>query len=534
MKPHFFNRDEDININAIGPGLDSLNNPNGLDSLNNPNGLDSLGSPNGLDSLNGLDNIDRKTIGNRDTDRNIGAAWNGNTGKGTEPPRSKHAGWDMELTGNRRADWDISTGNKRAGRDISTGNKRAGQDAELAKVKDADGDADRSYQARYERRQRMRRERQRQIRRRRMLQRVFCLGVLGVLVVFLGFTLTSRKKSDTDENRPQAQEETLKEQADQQGKPEGGEGKTELETSTGGTGNIADATEADETAQGSTGSGQEGAGIADHFQTTPDTVSIRGKKVASTHAILVDERTGSIIASKSAKKKVFPASMTKVLTVLVAAEQVTEEELDDKFKITTEITDYAYVNGCSAAGFVDGEKVTVRDLFYGTILPSGGDAAVGLAQYVAGSHKAFVDQMNDKLEELGISGSAHFTNCVGLYDKDHYCTVYDMAVIMQAALRNKLCRKVLSAHTYTTVPTARHPEGITLSNWFLRRIEDKDTGGEVLSAKTGYIAQSQNCAVSYGLFADKTPYICVTAGAASSWRCIYDHVEIYHKYARAD
>src|SRR5699024_8410476 len=144
----------------------------------------------------------------------------------------------------------------------------------------------------------------------------------------------------------------------------------------------------------------------------------------------------------------------------------------------------------------DGETVTVRDLLYGTILPSGADAAAGLAFYVSGSLEGFVDLMNQKLEELGLSDTAHFTNCVGLYDENHYCTLYDMAEILGAAIDNELCREVLSAHTYTTSATEQHPEGLLISNWFLRRIEDKDTHGTVLCAKTGYVVQSGNCAAS--------------------------------------
>lgn len=267
------------------------------------------------------------------------------------------------------------------------------------------------------------------------------------------------------------------------------------------------------------------------FAETDDTVGIYSENVISEHAILIDESTDTIVAKKGAYDIISPASMTKVLTVLVAAEHITEGELDDPFTMTLEITDYAYVNDCSSVGFLDGEVVTVRDLFYGTILPSGGDAAVGLATYVAGSHEAFVYLMNEKLEELGLSDTAHFTNCVGLYDKEHYCSVYDMAIIMKAAMENEMCREFLSAKKYTTTPTEQHPEGITISNWFLRRIEDKDTGGEVIGAKTGYVVQSKNCAVSYATCGEnETPYICVTAGAHSSWRCIYDHVEIYTKY----
>ena len=137
----------------------------------------------------------------------------------------------------------------------------------------------------------------------------------------------------------------------------------------------------------------------------------------------------------------------------------------------------------------------------------------------------------DKLEELGIADTAHFTNCVGLYDEAHKCTVSDMAVILEAAMDNDLCREVLGARTYETLPTADHPEGQILSNWFLRRIEDKDTGGiEVTGAKTGYVVESGNCAASCGETADGRRYICVTADAYSSWRAIYDHVALYKTY----
>jgi len=266
------------------------------------------------------------------------------------------------------------------------------------------------------------------------------------------------------------------------------------------------------------------------FTSNEDTKSIYSENVISSHAILVDESTDTIVASKGAKDRINPASMTKVLTLLVAAEHVTEEQLDDTFTMTIDITDYSYVNDCSNVGFLVDEKVPVRDLFYGTILPSGGDAAVGLATYVAGSHEAFVELMNKKLEELGLSDTAHFTNCVGLYDENHYCSLYDMAIIMKAAMENEFCREVLSTKCYTTTPTAEHPEGIILSNWFLRRIEDKDTDGEVIGAKTGFVAQSGSCAVSYQMSENGTPYICATAGSTSSWRCIYDHVEIYTNY----
>ena len=140
--------------------------------------------------------------------------------------------------------------------------------------------------------------------------------------------------------------------------------------------------------------------------------------------------------------------MTKSMTILVAAENL--KSLDDTVTITIDITDYCFVNDCSVVGYELGESVTVRELLYGTILPSGADAALALAIYVAGSHEAFVELMNQKAEELGIADTTHFTNCVGLYNEAHHCTVRDMAVILNAAMENELCREVLGARTYET------------------------------------------------------------------------------------
>lgn len=360
-------------------------------------------------------------------------------------------------------------------------------------------------QRRRERMERMRKEKQRQMRRRRAMKRVLkgMAGITAIVVVVMIAGMTFRPKSQETAGMD-SQTETVIQSETESALPE-------------------------EVVQEEVMLAQKGEAPY-HFSATSETKSIYNEEVISSHVILIDENTDTIVASKGAKERISPASMTKVLTILVAAEHISEEQLDDIFVMTREITDYGYINDCSSVGFLDGEEVRVRDLFYGTILPSGSDAAMGLATYVAGSHEAFVDMMNEKLVELGLGETSHYTNCVGLYDKEHYSTVYDMAVIMKAAIQSEFCKEVLSQRKYVTEATTEHPEGIVISNWFLRRIEDKDTGGEVLCAKTGYVMQSKNCAVSYGIFEGGEPYICVTAGSSSSWRCIYDHVEIYNEY----
>ena len=257
-----------------------------------------------------------------------------------------------------------------------------------------------------------------------------------------------------------------------------------------------------------------------------------GDEILSEYAIFIDRDEQKVLADKNGFDIINPASMTKILTVLVAAEHIAEEDLEDTIIITPEITDYGYVHKCSAAGFAKGEEVSVRDLFYGTILPSGADAAVGLAVYVSGDQDSFVELMNEKLKELGLSGTAHFTNCVGVYDEDHYCSAYDMAMILEAALDNELCREILSTRIYTIPEKEEHPDGLEMSNWFLRRIEDKEYEGKVLGGKTGYVDQSGSCAASFGENAGRN-YICVTVKAGSPFQCVNDHALLYGEYGRS-
>ena len=267
----------------------------------------------------------------------------------------------------------------------------------------------------------------------------------------------------------------------------------------------------------------------DYSFKVPDSVAEIPEEVGSSYALLVDVDSGTVVAGRDYDTQMNPASMTKILTLLVAVENIDLSKLDtDTAEITQEISNYVWQKQMSQVGWQIGDTPTIRSLLYGTILPSGADAAQALAIYTAGSEEAFVDLMNKKLEELGISDTAHFTNAVGAFDEDHYCTVLDMATILRAAIDNDLCREVLSCHYYEVPPSGgEESEAIGISNWFLRRIEDKDTHGEVVCAKTGYVGEAGFCAASYQESDGGGRYICVTADGAGIWPCIYDHCEIY-------
>lgn len=249
----------------------------------------------------------------------------------------------------------------------------------------------------------------------------------------------------------------------------------------------------------------------------------------SSSAVLVDVQSGTVLAEKGMDEKIYPASMTKVMTLLVAAENL--PDLDATFTMTQAIIDPIYLAGASMAGFVDGETVTMRDLLYGAVVPSGAEATEALAQAVAGSEEAFVAMMNEKAAALGLTNT-HFMNTSGLHDENHYSTVREIALILQAALENETCAEILSAENYRASETEQHLDGLAMTNKFLYRVHHEYSlgGAEITAAKTGYTAEAMNCCASAGKTPDGRSVICVTANAWTGEFCIEDHIALYTKY----
>ena len=249
----------------------------------------------------------------------------------------------------------------------------------------------------------------------------------------------------------------------------------------------------------------------------------------SSSAVLVDVQSGTVLAEKGMDEKIYPASMTKVMTLLVAAENL--PDLDATFTMTQAIIDPLYLAGASMAGYVNGETVTMRDLLYGAVVPSGAEATEALAQAVAGSEEAFVAMMNEKAAALGLTNT-HFMNTSGLHDENHYSTVREIALILQAALENETCTEILSAENYRASETEQHPDGLAMTNKFLYRVHHEYAlnGAEITAAKTGYTAEAMNCCASAGKTPDGRSVICVTANAWTGDFCIEDHIALYTKY----
>ena len=247
-------------------------------------------------------------------------------------------------------------------------------------------------------------------------------------------------------------------------------------------------------------------------------------------AIIVDTKTGKVIAQRNPQKRLYPASTTKIMTLLVACENI--KNYEDTFTMTLDITDPLYVAEASVAGFLNGETITMTDLLYGLILPSGADAAMALAEKTAGSEEEFAKLMNKKADELGLIDT-HFVNASGLYDSDHYTCCYDMAIILQAALKNPVCKKVLSTYQYTTSVTPQHPEGIPLSaTLFEYMYGTEPETATILGGKTGFVNEAGYCIASYGTgTATGSEYIVVTLGNSSRWPAFHGQIDLYKQFA---
>ena len=255
-----------------------------------------------------------------------------------------------------------------------------------------------------------------------------------------------------------------------------------------------------------------------------DTVKL-DDNISSQYAILVDSDQHKVLAQKDGEAKIYPASMTKLMTLIVAIEHT--ENFEDKFTMTQEILSDLYAQSASMAGFSADEECSIMDLLYGAALPSGADATTGLAVYTAGSEEAFVRLMNEKVQELGLHNT-HFMNASGLHDENHYSTPTDIATILEYCLQNEICKKVISTYTYTTSSTEQHPDGIMLYDTMFNKMTGTEVQGiTILGGKTGYTDEAGQCLASYAQTPDGHCYIAVTSKVVGKYEPVFDAFKLY-------
>ena len=154
----------------------------------------------------------------------------------------------------------------------------------------------------------------------------------------------------------------------------------------------------------------------------------------SPYAILIDADTGTVIAQRNGDERIYPASLTKIMTALIAIEHT--DNLNQSVTVPYDFFQQLYEEEASMAGFEPGERVKTKDLLYGVLLPSGAECCRTFAENISGSESAFVKLMNEKANQIGLKNT-HFTNCTGLHDRNHTSSVKDIAVLLQYALKNQ-------------------------------------------------------------------------------------------------
>ncbi|MBA1337075.1 MAG: D-alanyl-D-alanine carboxypeptidase [Firmicutes bacterium] len=204
-------------------------------------------------------------------------------------------------------------------------------------------------------------------------------------------------------------------------------------------------------------------------------------------AVLIDASGGRVLFEQDAHKKLYPASVTKIMTLLIAMEKLDEGQIGLEDRVV--ISNNAANMGGSQLWMEPGEVKTVEQLLKAIAVASGNDASVALAEHIAGTHEAFVQMMNQRAKELGMENT-NFVNCHGLHDENHYTTAYDVALMSRELVKHK---KIFELTTIWMEDIDVGKEGrfktftMVNSNKLLRRYEGVD------GLKTGSHSQAKYC-----------------------------------------
>jgi len=228
---------------------------------------------------------------------------------------------------------------------------------------------------------------------------------------------------------------------------------------------------------------------------------------------LFDISDGTVMYSKNAFERLYPASITKVMTALIA---IKYGNLSDSVTVTEDavITEA----GATLADIHPGDVLTMEQLLYGLMLPSGNDAGAAIAVHMAGSIEGFADLMNQEAKRLGATGT-HFMNPHGLTNEEHYTTAYDLYLIFNEALKQPKFREITKTTAYTAdyvdgngSPVTKTWEG---GNWYLVGQRETPEGLTVFSGKTGTTQAAGYCLIMATKDQEEKEYISVVLKAPS-------------------
>lgn len=248
----------------------------------------------------------------------------------------------------------------------------------------------------------------------------------------------------------------------------------------------------------------------------------------SQYACLLDAQTGEVIAEKNGYARVYPASMTKIMTAIVTIENF--PDVNEYVTVPSAAVNIAYSLGGSTAGFAGGNYVPMLDLLYGMLLPSGCECCISAAMIISGTESSFVELMNQKAQELGMTGT-HYANSTGLPNSDHYTTAYDMTILMRYASQNEIFRQVDTTERHTAVT------GLSMRSTMFKSLANYHggsavTGGRILGGKTGTTSAAGSCLCSFAEINGRE-YILCTTKASGSGKNTGDAKTVYNRVGAA-
>lgn len=254
--------------------------------------------------------------------------------------------------------------------------------------------------------------------------------------------------------------------------------------------------------------------VSTFFCTFNSAEAVEMPDVSAKAAIVINADTGEVLFRKNAQQRLAMASTTKIMTTILAIEH---GNLDQQFTVDAQ----AVKTEGSSMGLVENDKVTLRALCYGMMLPSGNDAANCAAVRVSGSVEKFVELMNEKAQQIGLKDT-HFVTPSGLDDQtdEHYSTAGDMAMLTRYAVQNSTFREICSTKKvklrYGNPPYDR---------WLSNTNKLLETCHGVIGVKTGFTDKAGRCLVSF-CSRNGSELICVTLSDKNDWQ---DHSRLYDK-----
>ena len=272
----------------------------------------------------------------------------------------------------------------------------------------------------------------------------------------------------------------------------------------------------------------------DDYRLNGNGTAISGESISASSAILVSLKDHSVIGSIDADARIYPASMTKIMTLIVACENLTDGS--EILTVTEEIKNFCAANDATVLAMDPGDRFSATDMLYGVGVVSAADACLALADHIFGSEQAFVAKMNEKAAALGLTNT-HFANCTGLDDDENYSTAREMAVILSYALDNAFCREVLTTDNRTVLgyydkdgAETTYPRQLYNTLWSRLKgagYEQKlpaslKSGLSLLGGKTGHTTKGKYCLASILSDKDGNLYVTVTAAGETAASSVTD------------